>query len=829
MRVYQIARELEKPHRGMLQLLRELGYEVPSHMAPLAEDQEQQLREAVERQERGAPTVRAVHTTAPSVSAAKVAEVVGEVELSEDTEWDGKRPAAAAPAATPARPGPATPGRPPVQRKRKEVARGRGIDRDELADQLSREAELEGLEMVTEAGEEVDFIGPPLPPDGLVAETGVRTVDLAALEDPKPVAPVPSTMRPERPRRQRGPRQRIRTLTRRRRTGPKVSIQATQQLTVTVPTTMKDLSQVFGVRAQDMIKSMMHATGEFGFSMNTMLEADQVEFLADEFERNVTITTAKAAEDQLEEKLLAASDELEGDASHRPPVVAILGHVDHGKTSLLDKIRDANVVDSEHGGITQHIGAFQVETKSGQRVTFLDTPGHAAFTAMRARGAQAADIVVLVVAADDGVMPQTQEAIQHSQLAKVPIVVAVNKIDKNNANPTKVKQELTAYGLTPEEWGGETVCCDVSAITGEGVDALVEALALQAEMEELTAHSDAPARGRVIEGRKDPARGVICTLLVEEGTLNSGDTVIAGMGMGRVRRMQDHLGKQVKTAPPSTPVEIFGINEVPEAGDSFHVVKDMTLAKRAVDERKHRIRQSAVKDRPQVTLDSLFAGGGAEAPNELRIILKADVRGSVEPLKTEFAKLEHPEVKLNLLYAGLGAITQSDVDNAITANAVIVGFHVLAEPTAKRGAERKGVEIRRYTVIYEIIDDIKAAMEGLLAPEKREEVTGQAEVRQIFTASTLGRLAGSYVTSGFIRRDDYIRIYRGGKLMYGLDRAVQVDSMRRFKDDVKEVREGFECGLRVAGYQGVEEGDVIEFYALKEVKRSLDDKGPRKG
>ncbi len=814
MRVYQIARELERPHRAMLQLLRELGHDVPSHMARLSGDQEVQLREAIERQERGAPAVRPAHTASQSVSAAKVASVVGTIDLTEDTEWDSKTGAPPRPAATgtsPARTGPA-----PVRRRGPARDRRPGINREELADRISREAQEEGLEMVVDE----DLIGPPLPTEGLVAETGVlRTVDLTALEDaPAAKAPPPT----ERPRRVRTPRRHVRALTRRRRVGPKVSIQASQNLAVTIPITMKELSQVFGVQLNEMMKRMFATTKDFSININSKLDEEQVGFLAEEFQRTVTLTTQKDAEEKLEDLVLEREVQNAGDASTRAPVIAILGHVDHGKTSLLDKIRDAHVADKEHGGITQHIGAFQVQTKDGHAVTFLDTPGHAAFTSMRARGAQVADIVVLVVAADDGVMPQTEEAINHAKVAEVPIVVAVNKIDKDNAKVEKVIAELAAHGLQAEEWGGDTQVIKVSAHTGEGLDTLLEALALQAEMGELMAHPELPARGHVIEARKDPNRGVICTLLVAEGTLRRGDTAIAGLGMGRVRRMQDEKGRLVKEAPPSTPVEVFGLAEPPDAGETFLVVNDKLLAKETLEGRRRRDRDANVRERPQVTLATIFGDGAEDQAAELKIILKADVRGSLEPIRNELQKLDHPEVKVNLLYAGLGAVTQSDVDNAIVANAVIIGFHVLTEPAAKKEAERQKVEIRPYMMIYEVVDDIKAAMENLLTPERREEVTGHAEIRQIFSSSKLGNLSGCYVIDGTIGRDEYIRLYRGGKLLYGDKKTAQVDSLKRFKDDVKEVREGFECGIRISAYQDVKEGDVIEFYALREIKRSLD-------
>ncbi len=836
MRVYQIARQLEKPHRALLQLLRELGHKVPSHMARLEPDQEEQLREALERQERGAPAVRAVRTTSASVQADQVARVVGQIDLEE---------AAGTSETTAGRAKTAKPAAKPVARKKKEPPKRPSRGRDEVAEEYAREAEREGLEMVQEEAVQEDFIGPPLPPDGAVVRSEViRTIDLSQIH-PEPARPRATTTTPASPSAARDsrnagapvPRSRrrtaghtriggrmVRTLTRRKKHGPKVSIQASQELTCVVPITIKDLSQVFGVRAQDMIKSMIQSTGEFIYTMNTSLDEEQVEYLAAEFERSVTITAAMEAEDKLEEALVLQEEKVEGEMVARPPVVTILGHVDHGKTSLLDKIRSANVVDTEHGGITQHIGAFQVQTGEGDKVTFLDTPGHAAFTAMRARGANTADIVILVVAADDGVMPQTEESITHATVAKVPIVVAINKCDKPEANVMKVKQQLAAHGLTPEDWGGETTMCEVSAHTGDGIDSLLEMLALTAEMGELTANPSSHARGRVVEARKDPARGVVCTLIVEEGTLKGGDTVIAGLAMGRIRTMTDHLGKQVKLAPPSTPVEVFGLSDVPEAGEPFHVVKNAKVAKKVTDERRTKIRESAQPERPQVTLATLFGTDG-EGPvveaKELKIILKADVRGSLEPLKTEIDKLEHPEVRVNMLYGGLGGITRSDVDNAIASNAVIMGFHVTTEPAARREAERRGVEVRQYTVIYEIIDDLRAAMENMLAPERKEEVVGHAEIRRVFLSSKLGRIAGSYVTDGVMKRNGYCRLYRGGRLIYGADRQVEIGSLRRIKDDVKEVREGFECGIRV-DYQDIKEGDVIECYEVREVKRTLD-------
>jgi translation initiation factor IF-2 len=826
LRVYHVARELDRPNRAVLQLLRELGFTVSSHMARLAPEEETGLREAVERQQRGAPAVRAAHTTAPSVQASQVAEVVVKLDLDIQKQGDGK--AGQRPGAAPLRPAASTAAKaaPKTAAKPRKPAKGMGIpkparDKDELQEELIREAEREGIEMV--AVDDSAF-GPPMPPPGAAPETpqpdGVlRTVDLSAVED----APMPP---PEMRRRavvNVGGRQ-IRTLQRRKQRGPKSPpIQASQTLEIVAPISLKDFSQAVGVRAQDMIRHLIQETGDLSFNMNTVLDEARVTALAAAFDRTVVIASEKTAEEKLEEMKVESELAAEGDLVARPPVVTILGHVDHGKTSLLDKIRKTNVAAGEFGGITQHIGAFQVATESGHAITFLDTPGHAAFTAMRARGAQMADVVVLVVAADDGVMPQTEEAINHAKLAEVPIIVAINKVDKPNASPMKVKQQLTAHALSPEDWGGDTICVEVSALTGLGIEQLLESLALVAEVEELKANPEAPASGHVVEARKDPHRGVIATLLVEDGTLSRGDVVVAGMGVGRVRTMLDSAGKTVKEAAPGTPVELFGLDEVPEAGDPFHVVADERLARQAVEERTLSMREGSQFQRPQATLENLFKETAEQKSEKtLNLILKADVRGSLEPLKIELGKLEHKEVQLNTLYAALGAVTQSDVDAAIASNAVVIGFNVLSESAARKSAERAGVQIRHYNVIYEVVDDLKAALENLLAPEQKERITGHAEIRKLFASSKFGNVAGCFVIDGVVRRADYIRIYRDGKLIYGLEKPVQVDSLRRVKDDVKEVREGFECGIRISAYQDIKEGDVIEFYEIKQQKRTLE-------
>ncbi|MCG3134319.1 MAG: Translation initiation factor IF-2 [Planctomycetes bacterium] len=695
----------------------------------------------------------------------------------------------------------------------------------------------EEIEMVDMAV--VEGVGPPLPPpvgSTPAFEPGqlLRTVDLSAVEDAPEAPPQPQARR--RAVVNVGGRQ-VRTLQRRKSRGPKIAAQVNQTLNVQTPISLKEFSQIVGVSVPEMLRRLIQETGQITWNMNSLLDEEKVKSLSAHFKRDVVVNQEKSAEDLLDEHTLEEEMEAGGEQMLRPPVVTILGHVDHGKTSLLDKIRNSNVAAGEHGGITQHIGAFQVATESGQAITFLDTPGHAAFTAMRARGANAADIVVLVVDATDGVMPQTEEAIQHAQAAGCPIVVAMNKIDKPTSNPTRVMQQLSAHGLTAEEWGGETLMCKVSALRGDGIPELLESILLVAETMEppLRANPESPPKGRVIEARKDPFKGVIATLIVEEGTLRRGDTVVAGMAMGRVRTMQDDRGAQVKEAPPSTPVEVFGLDDVPEAGDPFFTVADERVGREAVEERRLKFRSATVVNREMPSLENLFkmaAAGNQEmpadgkkqpptGPKELPVILKCDVRGSLEPIKNELEKLKHPEVNLKLLYAGLGAVTKSDVDNAVAGGAIVLGFHVLTEPAARKEAERTGVEVRHYMVIYEMIDEIRAALEKKLAPEKREQTTGHAEVRAVFASSKVGAIAGCFVLDGTIHRTDYVRIYRGGRLIYGQDKQIGVDSLKRFKDDAREVREGFECGIRISQYQDVKPNDVLEFYEIKEIQRKL--------
>ncbi|NLI11967.1 MAG: translation initiation factor IF-2 [Peptococcaceae bacterium] len=500
----------------------------------------------------------------------------------------------------------------------------------------------------------------------------------------------------------------------------------------------------------------------------------------------------------------------------RPSVVTVMGHVDHGKTSLLDAIRETNVIATEAGGITQHIGAYQVE-HNGKKITFIDTPGHEAFTAMRARGAQVTDIAILVVAADDGVMPQTVEAINHAKEAGVPIIVAINKIDKPDANPERVKQELTEHALVPEEWGGDTICVNVSALKKEGLKELLEMILLVAEVGELKANPNRPARGTVIEAELDKGRGPVATVLVQSGTLNIGDTIIAGPAYGRVRAMMDDKGRRIKKAGPSTPVEVLGFSEVPHAGNTFIVTEDEKLARSIASRRQTRKREEELKNTTRLSLEDLFKHIQEGQIKELGIIVKADVQGSVEALRQALERLNTGEVKVDIIHGGVGAISETDVMFASASNAIIIGFNVRPDVNARKAAENEKVDIRLYRVIYDAIEDVKAAMSGLLDPEYREVTLGRAEIRKVFKASRIGTIAGCYVVEGKIERDAGVRVVRDGIVIF----EGKLDSLKRFKDDVKEVLQGYECGLALEKFNEIQEGDIIEAFNIETIKRQL--------
>ncbi len=581
---------------------------------------------------------------------------------------------------------------------------------------------------------------------------------------------------------------------------------------VHVPETISvaDLAHKMSVKASEVIKQLMRL-GQM-VTINQQLDQETAMILVEEMGHKAFAAKLDDPDAFLEEENLAAA----GASLPRPPVVTVMGHVDHGKTSLLDYIRTTRVAAGEAGGITQHIGAYHVETERGV-ITFLDTPGHEAFTAMRARGAKATDIVILVVAADDGVMPQTKEAIHHAKAAGVPIVVAINKIDKPGANLERVRSELVAEGVVPEEFGGESPFCQVSAKTGAGIDALLEQLLLQAEVLELNAPQEALAKGLVIEARLDKGRGPVATVLVQSGTLKRGDIVLAGQSYGRVRAMLDENGKSATEAGPSIPVEIQGLTEVPAAGDEFMVLSDERRAREIATFRQGKYREVNLNKRQAAKLENMFENMGQGAAQTLALIIKADVQGSQEALATSLLKLSTEEVKVQIVHAAVGGISESDVNLALASKAVIIGFNVRADALARKLADGNGVDLRYYNIIYDAVDEIKSAMSGMLAPEQREEILGTAEIRTVFVATKIGTIAGSMVTSGLVRRNCKFRLLRQNIVIY----TGEVDSIRRLKDDVKEVKEGFECGIKLKNYTDIAENDQLEFFEIKEVARTL--------
>ncbi|MGI9952027.1 translation initiation factor IF-2 [Moorellaceae bacterium AZ2] len=574
------------------------------------------------------------------------------------------------------------------------------------------------------------------------------------------------------------------------------------------PLTVQELAKKLSKTAAEVIKKLM-SLGVLA-TINQELDVDTAAIVAQEMGAEVEV--------KIERPVTELPDVPDDPATlkARPPVVTVMGHVDHGKTTLLDAIRHTNVTATEVGGITQHIGAYQVTVK-GRKITFLDTPGHEAFTAMRARGAQVTDIAILVVAADDGVMPQTVEAINHAKAAQVPIIVAINKIDKPGANPDRIKQQLTEYGLVPEEWGGDTVMVPVSALKKQGLEQLLEMVLLVADLADLKANPDRPARGVVVEAKLDRGRGPVATVLVQKGTLKVGDNLVAGSVFGRVRAMFDDRGNRVTAAPPSTPVEILGLDEVPEAGDIFQVVEDEKLARQIAEQRQIEKRQKDLQAAGKTSLDEIFKQMEAGQAKELKLIVKADVQGSVEALRNALERLSTDEVKVVLIHSGVGAITETDVMLAAASNAVILGFQVRPDANARKAAENAGVEIRLYRIIYEVLDDIKLAMAGLLEPEKREVTLGRAEVRATFKVPKVGTVAGCYVTDGKITSKALVRIIRNGVVVY----EGRVASLKRFKDDVREVVQGFECGIGLEKFNDIKEGDVLEAYTIEEIKRQL--------
>ena len=645
-----------------------------------------------------------------------------------------------------------------------------------------------------------------------VVDTRGTTVDLSKYDEKL------DNIVPESIRDMRGGSERVKKKnTDQRQNGPKQNkfqqkkktVIPKQQIKVSIPDeiSVAELASRLKVTAGEVVKRLMMMG--MMVTVNEFVDYDTAYLIADELGAEVT----KEVVVTIEEKLFEDAQDDESTLRERAPVVCVMGHVDHGKTSLLDAIRHTHVTSGEAGGITQHIGAYRVKVK-GRDITFLDTPGHEAFTAMRARGAQATDIAILVVAADDGIMPQTVEAINHAKAAGIDIVVAINKMDKPTANPDHILQELTKYELVPEEWGGDVICVPVSALTGMGIDDLLESVLLVADVKELKANPDRRAKGIVIEAKLDRGRGPVATVLVQNGTLHTGDIVIAGTAVGRVRAMTDHTGRTLKVAGPSVPVEITGLAEVPEAGDEFNAVEDEKMARELADQRRDKAKEEVFKANARANLNDLFAqiSDGVKA---LNIIVKADVGGSAEAVKASLEKISNEEVKVKVIHAAAGGITEGDVMFAAASNAIIVGFNVRPDKSALDSAERQGVDIRTYRVIYQCIEEITAAMKGMLAPKFREALLGHAEVRQTIHVPGVGTIAGSYVQDGKITRTSLIRVLRSGVVVF----EDKISSLRRFKDDVREVASGYECGIGLEKFSDLKEGDILEAYIMEEIEQ----------
>ncbi len=581
------------------------------------------------------------------------------------------------------------------------------------------------------------------------------------------------------------------------------------QMIITVPEeiTVGDLAALMKMTGTEVIKKLM--TLDVMATVNEVIDFDTAEIVAHELGVKVIPEVVVTIED----KIIDFSNDKEENLQHRDPVVVIMGHVDHGKTSLLDAIRNTAVTESEAGGITQHIGAYRVDI-DGKKITFLDTPGHAAFTSMRARGANATDIAILVVAADDGIMPQTVEAINHAKAADVPIIVAINKMDKEGASPDKIMQQLTEYGLVPEEWGGDTICVPVSAVTKMNLDKLLESILLIAEVKELKANPNRSAMGIVIEARLDKGRGPIATLLVQNGTLNMGDVLVAGSAVGRVRVMINDKGAKVESAGPSVPIEVAGLADVPQAGDLFNAVSDERLARELVEQRKYSAKVDQFNAQTKVTLENLFDSLQAGELKDLNIIVKADVQGSAEAVKQSLEKLSNDEILVKIIHSGVGAVSESDVMLASASNAIIIAFNVSSDPIAQQNAEREGVDMHMYRIIYDCIEEIEAAIKGMRAPKFREVAVGRIEVRQVVKITAVGNVAGCYVLSGKVVRHAKIRIVRDGIVIT----ESEISSLKRFKDDVREVAQGYECGIALNKFNDVREGDILEAYIIEEYR-----------
>jgi len=634
-----------------------------------------------------------------------------------------------------------------------------------------------------------------------------RVVRPASAPPPRPMPPPPPRMKP------RVPPPALRPTVQPPKPAPKPVPMSERKIEITVPITIKDYSLQTGIRIPQIIGRLM-SQGVMA-TINHALGEEQALALALEFKRDVTVKKAERVEDAMLKAAEAKDDPK--DLVPRAPIVTFMGHVDHGKTSLLDRIRGTSVAAGEAGGITQHIGASKVLTKDGRPVVFLDTPGHEAFTAMRARGANVTDVAVIVVAADDGVMKQTEEAIAHAKAAGVKIVVALNKCDKPQANANKVKAQLAQAGVQSEDWGGDVVCAEVSALTGTGVDHLVEMLSLEAELMELKANPKRSATGAILEAQKTEDRGIVAKVLVQNGTLKKGDVISAGRAHGRVRSMHDDHGRSVDAAGPATPVEVSGLVDVPGAGQKFNVVDSIDTARQIAENQQKSERDAALQERQQVTLESLFTHIASGKLKDVKVIVKTDVQGSAEVLKQQLAALSTDEVKLKILWCSVGAVNEGDVELAAASQALIIGFNTEPDERVRQLAKERGVDVRTYTVIYQAIEEMKAALEGLLEPEQVEAKTGHLSVKEVFRISRVGAIAGCLCTDGKIERSGQVRLIRGGQVVF----TGRIEGLKRFKDDVREVVEGYECGVKLAGHDDIRNGDVIEAYQIQKVSRKL--------
>jgi translation initiation factor IF-2 len=805
-RVFEAAKESGHEVQDLLAALTKLGVKVRSHLSPVDEGDIQKAIESLGGPAKAAR--KAPEPAEPAEAAAKPKPVVRRRRKAAEAEEGVAEPEAVAELPAPPEPEPpAAPEVPPevaVPEPESPVAEAAPGEAEPVAETPPAETKEVAEPAKDEFGlKVVRFIHPP-PEDKAAAAAPVYHMNKQERE---------ASRAARKSKKKKGRREAP--------TAPKPELlRAPQRTQITVPKAIKrririsevialsDLSQRMGVKATELIKKLM-SLGVLA-TINQTVDSDTAALVASEFGYEVENVAVA------EEEILTRKEDRPEDLEHRPPVVTVMGHVDHGKTSLLDAIRKTRVASGEAGGITQHIGAYAVETSRGPLV-FLDTPGHEAFTALRARGAKLTDITVLVVAADDGIMPQTVEAIDHSKAAKVPIIVAINKMDKPEADPDRVKRGLTEHGLVPEDWGGDVICVPVSAKKGTGLDQLLEMIALQAEIMELTANPKRPARGTVIEARIDRGRGPVATVLVQEGTLKLGDILLAGANSGRIRSLTNDQGKRVKEAGPSMPVEVTGLDGVPTAGEAFLVVDSERAAREVAGRRAEKTRDEEMAKARKVTLADLHTRIAEGEIKELPVIVKADVQGSVEALTQALEKIATSEVKIRVIHGAVGGITENDVNLASASNAIIVGFNVRPEAKAASLADQTHVDVRLYNVIYDATDDLRKALAGLLAPTQQERVLGRAEVRQTFKIPKAGTVAGCYVTQGLVQRNAKLRLLRDNVVIY----TGELASLKRFKDDVREVREGFECGLSIQNYNDVKEGDVLEFFVVEEVVRTL--------